>query len=440
MNMKIDFVRKILPLSCIASILFLLLSITKTSFAAESWNITKITSGDVAPSSLRLQSSNNGFGLVWVDTRPNSANIYFAPIKILGNRLLRVGKEVKLTYDAKDETPSLVWNEQDYALFWSHERSQIYFARFKENGKKMIENKSLEIQSRGYAIHVSAVWNGEEYGITWWDVRDAPTCNPSGTRGRAFFARVNNNGEMIGEEIPVSDAFSNPWQDYNPLIVWDGENYAIFWGDSREGGECTGTVSNLNTYMAKVNRNGEKILGDIKLDKATAGYSQLESVIWDGNNYVITYRGSVTRAFLAKMDRGGNTNFSNISINTVAFGSGTQISWDGKKYYITWSDGRDRSEEIFDNIEIYYTMFDTDGNSLTPETRLTYHDATQSQNTQILFTKTSMGLAFLDNRDGSPQVYFASNLANYPKLSLPQKPPKPSIPTISIPRPIRPFR
>ena len=111
--MKINIRLKLIYIFGFISLLFLSPFLVKTSRAAESWNITKITFGDVAPSSLRLQSSNNGFGLVWVDSRPNFANIYFAPIKVLGTRLIRVGKEVKLTYDDRDETPSLVWNGKD---------------------------------------------------------------------------------------------------------------------------------------------------------------------------------------------------------------------------------------------------------------------------------------------------------------------------------------
>lgn len=390
----------------------------------------------MAPSSLRLQSGNNGFGLVWVDSRPNFANIYFTPIKTLGNRFIRVGKEVKLTYDDRDETPSLVWNGQDYALFWSHGRSQIYFARFNENGKKIIENKSLEVQSRGYAIHVSAVWNGEEYGVTWWDVRDAPACNPSGTRGRAFFARVNNNGEMIGEEIPVSDAFSNPWQDYNPLIAWDGENYAIFWGDSREGGECTGGVGDGNIYMAKVNRNGEKILGDVKLQSNELS-PQLWDVEWDGENYVIGYNGRIGQGDLATMDINGNTILVDMPINSTGQGGYPMITSYDNKYYVAWSDFRDRTAETFYNTEIYYTETDEDGTKLIPETRLTFFDQPSSEQTPIMFYKGNMGVAWIDSRDGSPQVYFASNLGKWPKLTLPEKTLRP---TLSFSRPIRPLR
>lgn len=413
--------------------LLFLFFFAKLSFADSAWNIYKITSGDVVPSSLRLQSGNNGFGLVWVDSRPNFANIYFVPIKTLGNRFIRVGKEVKLTYDDRDETPSLVWNGQDYALFWSHGRSQIYFARFNENGKKIIENKSLGVQSRGYAIHVSAVWNGEEYGVTWWDVRDAPICDPSGTRGRAFFARVNVNGEMIGEEIPVSSAFSNPWQDYHPLMVWDGENYVIFWGDSRGGGECTGGVGDSEIFMSKVNKNGEKILGDIKLQSNELS-PQLWDVGWDGENYIIGYNGRIGQGDIAKMDVNGNTILVDIPINSTGQGGSPMITSYDNKYYISWGDSRNRTPETFYN-EIYYTITERDGSKLIPETRLTYQDDIQG-NTKIIANNKTMGLAWLGYKSGSLQVYFASNLANYPKLSLPEKPPKPSI---SILRPTRPL-
>ena len=110
---------------------------------------------------------------------------------------------------------------------------------------------------------------------------------------------------------------------------------------------------------------------------------------------------------------------------------------DSNKYYIAWNDFRDRTEETFYNNEIYYTMTDKVGNKLIPETRLTFYDQPSTEQTPIMFYKGNMGIAWIDSRDGSPQVYFASNLGKWPKLSLPQKPPKPSL---SILRPIRPLR
>lgn len=391
-------------------IISLTLSIPQV-FGATNWKINKITPDEAKPGYPQLATGKNSYGQVWVDDRESNSEIYFAQIARLTGK--RIGKEKKLVdNDVHNLTPALVWNGKEYGLFWSYSKSAIYFTKLKENGKKIIGGIPTVTSTQGYAIHISAVWNGEEYGVTWWDVRDAPAYNPSGTRGRAFFVRVDKDGNKIGEEIPVSEEFSNPWQDYHPLMVWDGENYAIFWNDSRAGGECTGGMGDSNTYMAKVNTDGVKVLGDILLDKGASDKSQLESVVWDGSNYVITYRGSVTRAFLAKMDTDGNTLFTKIPINTEAFGSGSQVSWDGEKYYVAWSDGRDRTAETFDNIEIYYTTFDTEGNKLIPETRLTYHDAGQSNNTQIVFNKKSLGLVFLDSRDGMSQIYSAVNKIN----------------------------
>ncbi len=403
-----------LTLTIIFSLTLFFFSFNVSTSFAKDWKINKIISGNVNPSYLQLVSAKNEYGLVWEDNREADLELYFSRINNSG---VKIGQEIKLTDDTEhDETPALVWNGKDYALFWSHSRSQIYFTQFKENGKKIIDNKSLEVHSKGYAIHVSAVWNGEEYGVVWWDVRDAPACNPPGTRGRAFFARVDKDGNMIGEEIPVSDAFSNPWQDYHPLMVWDGENYAIFWNDSREGGECTGGVGDGNIYMAKVSRNGEKILGDIKL-QSNEPSPQLWDIEWDGVNYVIGYNGRIAQGHLAKMDTNGNTILVDLPINSDNQGGSPMISAYDDKYYIAWSDFRDRTPETFYNTEIYYTITDKNGNKLIPETRITYQDDSQARNTKITFIKKSKGIAWLDLRSGLPEVYFASE-SNY-KIPLP---------------------
>ncbi|OGG12068.1 hypothetical protein A2781_03295 [Candidatus Gottesmanbacteria bacterium RIFCSPHIGHO2_01_FULL_42_27] len=403
-------------------------------FAESDWNIYRVSSINAIPSYPQLSSSNLGFGIVWVDNRESDLDLFYSRINSTGKRQ---GNEIKLTdNEVHDETPALVWNGKDFALFWSQNRSQIYFTRFRENGRKIIGDKSLDVQSNGYAIHVSAVWNGEEFGVVWWDVRDAPQCTPSGTRGRAFFARVNNQGEMIGEEIPVSDKYSNPWQDYKPFIVWDGENYAIFWNDSREGGECTGGVGDSEIFMSKVNSNGEKILGDIKLQSNELS-PQLWDVEWDGENYVIGYNGRIAQGHLAKMDSNGNTILVDVPINSGNQGGSPTITSKEDKYYIAWSDFRVRTPETFYNTEIYYTEADKDGNKLIPETRLTFYDQSSSEQTPIKFYKENMGIAWIDSKDGNPQVYFASNLHSRPKLFPLQKP---AIPSISFPRPILPFR
>jgi len=398
------------------------------------WSTYRVSPNSAVPSYPQLAVSDSGYAVVWVDDRISNSDLYFAPINIIAGKIIQVGKEQRITNNAvHDLTPALVWNGHDFGIFWSYDKSSIYFSRINKHGKKIVNDISIGVKSKGYAIHVSAVWNGQEYGVTWWDVRDAPACTPPGTRGRAFFARVDIEGRMIGEEIPVSDAFSNPWQDYKPLIVWDGENYAIFWGDSRENGECAGGVGDI--YMAIVNRNGEKILGDIKLQSNELS-PQLWDVEWDGENYAIGYNGRIGQADLAKMDINGNTILVDVPINSTGQGGYPMITSYDNKYYLAWNDFRDRTPETFYNNEIYYTSTDKDGNKLIPETRLTFYDQPSTEQTPIMFYKGNMGIAWIDSKDSTPQVYFASNLANYPKLSKPQKPPKPSI---SIPRPIRPL-
>lgn len=402
---------------------FFLFSLTTPSLAITDWNTYRVSSNNSVPLYSQLVSNNSGYGIVWTDNRISNPDIYFAPVNILVNKFIRIGSEVQITNNTvSDETPALVWNGRDYGLFWSQGRSNIYFARFNEYGKKIVQDISLGVKSKGYAIHVSAVWNGDEYGVVWWDVRDAPSCNPSGTRGRAFFTRVNNSGQMLGEEIPVSDAFSNPWQDYKPLIVWNGEKYAIFWNDSREEGECRS--GNMDIYMATITKDGRKILGDIKLQKSSP-ISHLYDVIWDGTDYALTY--NVGTSYLAKMDTSGNTLISDIIINSNGFSGSPKISWKDNNYYVSWFDNRNRTE-IEPNInDIYYTMFDNSGDRILPDTIITSQKDSSYDNTQIAFLDGNLGVTWLDSSDGNPQVYFASNLANYPKLSKPQKPLKPII-------------
>ena len=386
--------------------IFFLITILPAAFISPSFanyqSAIRLSSENSIASYPQIASGKFGYGVIWVDDRFSNSELFFASINTAGQQ---VGKETQITNNSVHNlTPALVWNSEDYGAFWSYSKSSIYFTRISKQGNKLIGDIPTVTSTHGYAIHISAVWNGEEYGVTWWDVRDAPVCDPSGTRGRAFFVRVDKDGNKIGEEIPVASAFSNPWQDYKPLMVWDGENYAIFWNDSRENGECAGGVGDI--YMAKVNRNGEKILGDVKL-QSNEPSPQLTNVEWDGENYVIAYNGSVIKAHLAKMDINGNTLWVDIPINPDGFGGSPTITSHDNKYYVAWGDFRDRTPETFYNTEIYYTITDKEGNKVIPETRLTYQDDTQMYNSKIVFNKENKGIAWLDYRDGSPQIYFS---------------------------------
>ena len=359
--------------------LLLILFAYSPVIAENSWNISRISSDTPHAGYPQLVSGNNEWGTVWIDDRESDLELYFALINYAGKR---IGNEIKLTDNSVDDlTPALVWNGEDYGVFWSYDRSQIFFTRINGQGKKILNDVSIEVSSRGYAIHVSAVWNGEEYGVVWWDVRDAPACIPQGTRGRAFFARVNNSGQMIGSEIPVSDAFSNPWQDYKPLIVWDGENYAVFWNDGRA--------------------NGQKILGDIKLESNELS-PQLTDVEADEDGYIIAYNGRIATGHLAKMDFNGRTIWVDIPINPSGRGGSPTISIHDATYFLAWGDFRDRTPQTFYNTEIYYTITDRNANKIIPETRITFEDEPSGEQTQISFLRNRMGLAWVDHRDGSP--------------------------------------
>lgn len=372
------------------------------ALALNSWNDNRISSKDAVTGYPQLSSGKNSYGVVWVDDRNSNSDLYYAQVNLAGHK---VGKETRITNNlVHDLTPSLVWNGTGYGVFWSYDKSQIYFTRVAENGTKLVNDIPTVTTTAGYAIHISAVWNGEEYGVVWWDARNAPACIPSGTRGRAFFVRVDKDGQKIGDEIPVADAFSNTWQDYKPLLAWDGTNYVVFWNDSREAEHCY--ESKQNIYMAKVDTSGQKVLGDIKLEKSSTN-SNLYSVVWDGSNYALTY--NVGTSMFAKMDTSGNTLISDIPVNTTGFSGSPKIAWDSTNYIVTWFDNRDRTAEEFYNNEIYYTKLDNDGNKLNPETRITFQKDPSMDNTQMVFLKGNMGVAWLDLRDGSPQIYFAKN-------------------------------
>jgi len=332
---------------------------------------------------------------VWNDAREGNEEVYFSRVNNAGNKVLN---ETRLTNTGGNSiTPAIVWDGQNYGVFWSEGSTDIYFIKVSPNGKKLSESKHL-VAGSGYSVHISAVWNGSEYGVTWWDVRDNTGCPIGGNpRGRAYFMRVTMDGNKIGDEVPVPTELSSALTGaYRPLIVWTGTNYGIFWTDQRESGTCSGNQHNI--YYAELDQNGNKILGDIKLTQQ--GLTGIQSVTWDGENFGIVY-GVGSPLYFAKMTQNGDTIISDIVVTNTGYSNLPKITWDGSNYAVIWSTNRDGNDEI------YFALLDTLGNKVGSDVRITNDPAASSFPSNLLFSNSKYRLSWLDQRDGSiDEVYF----------------------------------
>jgi len=182
-----------------------------------------VTSDEAQAHSPSLVWNDNGYGVSWWDSRDDTYEIYFARMDVAG---IAIGGEQKITNGNVAVKPSLVWNDDGYGLSWYDEpgqdiRSEIYFVRLDMNGVKIGEESRIT-HDNSFSYSPSLVWNGNGYGVGWWDDRDG--------HNQIYFTTLDTNGEKTNSERRITRTDRNASQ---PFLTWNGESYGISWNDGR---------------------------------------------------------------------------------------------------------------------------------------------------------------------------------------------------------------
>ena len=105
------------------------------------------------------------------------------------------------------------------------------------------------------------VWNGAGYGLVWND-------NRSGNhQAEVFFARLDRNGVKVGLDVRVTFNLSNKmiWS-----MTWTGSEYGLVWDDDRTGRQ--------EVFFARLDPDGVKIFADRQLSNDDSANS-FDSVV-----------------------------------------------------------------------------------------------------------------------------------------------------------------
>lgn len=214
--------------------------------------VTDDPADSVTPS---LVWNGTGFGVAWSDKRDGNDEIYFALLDDAGQKL---GSDVRVTTQAASSSlPSLVWNGNGYGIAWRDNRDgndEIYFTRLSGAGAKQAADLRLTTDapvgscnlatslcspnSPGNAggpcnvdddcgavsAYPSLVWSGSEYAVAWRDERDL--------NQEIYFTRISSAGVKLGADLRIT---TNPAASSLPSLVWTGSGYAAAWQDDRTG-------------------------------------------------------------------------------------------------------------------------------------------------------------------------------------------------------------
>lgn len=167
----------------------------------------------------------------------------------------------------------------------------------------------------------------------------------AGDTADVWFQQLTEEGEEIGERKLLT---REPGDAFGADMLWNGSEYALVWQDRRDGV--------WEIYFNRLTADGEKLAPDYRLTHVPA---------W--------------------------------SIYPV-------LGWSGEEYVVAWQDWRHQLAAP-DNFEIYMTFLDREGFEIGDDIRLTNEPAA-SENPAIAFGPDEIGVAFVDGRSGSQQIYF----------------------------------
>lgn len=293
-------------------------------------------------------------GIVWNDFRVESGgSISFARLDNVGNRL---GDIVVVDPTVLGGRPSLVWAGSEFGIAWENYSGYdegINFTRLDNAGREIGDEALIIGRPGSNSNSATLVWTGSEYGISWVDGRDSGTV----LNTEIYFARLDSSGEKIGDDIRITN---DPDYSQNPSLVWTGSEYGVSWVDTRD-------YWNLEIYFARLNNSGNKIGEDVRVTNAPNG-SVDPSLVWNGIDYAIAWsdrRYDVYgdtgnhEIFFTRLDNAGNEIGDDIRVtNDPNMSFDPSLVWTGSEYGISWSDYSLSTERH----KINFARLDNNGN------------------------------------------------------------------------------
>jgi len=119
---------------------------------------------------------------------------------------------MKIYIPAVSYSANIEWADSAYGIVWVDRRDgndEIYFTKLGSDGTKLLPDIRIT-NAGGYSRHPSFAWNGQEFGIIWWDNRD-------GNYG-LYFTRIYPNGNKLENDRLIT--YVNAWVNY-PFLIWD---------------------------------------------------------------------------------------------------------------------------------------------------------------------------------------------------------------------------
>jgi len=287
--------------------------------------------------------------------------------------------------DGRSDAPSLVWTGSEYGIAFVDDRGgndEIFLARVAPDGALLGEVRVTD--SPGEGRDPSLVWTGEEYAVAWVDDLEG--------NFEVYLARVSAGGALVAGPLRVTD---DPEFSGSPFLAWTGSELAVAWNDGRD--------ENFEIYLARLQPDGVKIGGDIRLT-IDDSFSATPSLAWTGDQLAMAWsddRDGNNEIYFARIDPDGTVIGGDVRVTSeAAYSSSPQIvSADGVRP-VVWLDLRDPDREL------YFARLSAGGTSETGDVRLSDLAAATGSATSLsaAWTGDELGVAYSSDGDTSSDV------------------------------------
>ncbi|MCJ7457959.1 MAG: dockerin type I domain-containing protein [candidate division Zixibacteria bacterium] len=314
------------------------------------------------------------FVITWQDLRNGGVDIYAQRYNSSGTPL---GTNFKVNDDVGaglHTMPAIALDGPgNFVITWTDYRNgngDIYARRYNSSGTPLGASFKAndDIGTTEQFTSAIALDGSGNFVITWQDYRNG--------NWDIYAQRYNSSGTPLGTNFKANDDVGTTEQSY-PAIAMNGSgNFAITWGDRRNG--------NLDIYTQRYNSSGTPLGTNFKVnDDAGTAAQYYTAISMDGSgNFVITwqdYRNGNLDIFAQRYNSSGTPLGTNFKVNDDA-GTATQassaIAMNGSgNFVITWDDYRSVS-----NADIYAQRYNSSGTpqgsnfKVNTDTRITLGD------------------------------------------------------------------
>ena len=298
----------------------------------------------------------------------------------------------------------IVSNGNGYLTAWggivddAGTNTEVYVRPLDASGMPIAPAKRITT-APGVSLGVSLVWTGTQYGLAWHDGRETAVDASGGSLVQIYFARLDANGDKIGNEVKVS---STTGAAFRPALAWTGTHFGVTWNDSRDG--------NQEIYFGRLDANGAVVGGDVRVTNATGNslFSGLAAAGSTGYGAVwVDTRDGNDEIYLSRLTIAGAPGPA-VRLTTTPTGSySTQIVWNGTGFAAVWVEGN--GSDAMPRADVVFARLDDSGARIGADLAVRSGVDGLADLTAMVWTGSEYGIAWRDPRSGGAagEVYFS---------------------------------